>query len=212
MSLIEEALRRAKEPLLHGSASPAAPAGAARGTRPPPTPPAEPAAPAHSWPVTLLPSAHIPEPQMMARSMVAVALAVLTLAVVFVIGGAFWMGRAMGGIPRAISTGAPVVSPSAGSTPAAQRQPSERPDASPPPDSAAESEPAASGPPAAHHQETPFVLSGVVEGPGESYAMINGTIVGVGERVGDATLLEIVKGTVKLRRANGGDVVLRVPR
>ena len=55
-------------------------------------------------------------------------------------------------------------------------------------------------------------MTGVVEGFGEPYAVINGKIVTVGERVEDATLMEIVDGTVRLRRSNGQDIVLRVPR
>lgn len=57
-----------------------------------------------------------------------------------------------------------------------------------------------------------FVLSGVVEGLGEPYAVINGVIVGVGEQLGDATVQEIGHGSVKLRRSNGTETVLRVAR
>jgi hypothetical protein len=42
--------------------------------------------------------------------------------------------------------------------------------------------------------------------------VINGMIVGVGERLGDATLLEIADGSVKLRRADGKETVLRLSR
>ena len=57
-----------------------------------------------------------------------------------------------------------------------------------------------------------FVLSGVVEGAGEPYAVINGTILGVGEKIADATLIEISDGAVRLRQADGRDTVLRAAR
>ena len=57
-----------------------------------------------------------------------------------------------------------------------------------------------------------FNLTGIVEGLGEPYAVINGSIVAEGETVGNATLLDIGEGTVKLRLANGKDAVLRVSR
>jgi len=57
-----------------------------------------------------------------------------------------------------------------------------------------------------------LIVTGVVEGFGEPYAVINGAIVAVGERIRDHTLLEITNGIVRLRRADGEEVALRVPR
>jgi hypothetical protein len=56
------------------------------------------------------------------------------------------------------------------------------------------------------------VISGIVEGEGQSYAVINGAIVAVGERIGEFTLEEIANGAARLRRTDGSEVVLRVPR
>jgi len=57
-----------------------------------------------------------------------------------------------------------------------------------------------------------LVMSGIVEGLGKPYAVINGKIVTVGEQIEDATLLEIADGTVRLRRSDGQELALRVPR
>jgi len=57
-----------------------------------------------------------------------------------------------------------------------------------------------------------FTLTGIVEGLGEPYAVINGLIVAEGETVGKATLLDIGEGTVRLRFADGTETVLRVAR
>ena len=57
-----------------------------------------------------------------------------------------------------------------------------------------------------------LIVTGVVEGLGEPYAVINGAIVAVGERVREYTLLEITNGIARLRRADGEEVALRVPR
>ncbi len=51
-------------------------------------------------------------------------------------------------------------------------------------------------------------LSGIVGGPGEPLAIINGTIVRVGEMVAGATLLEVGKDFARLRWRDQ-DVVLR---
>lgn len=56
----------------------------------------------------------------------------------------------------------------------------------------------------------PFVLNGVVEGAGEPYAMINGVIVAIGQRVKDFTLVSIGDGAATLRRDDGKETVLRV--
>jgi len=53
-------------------------------------------------------------------------------------------------------------------------------------------------------------LTGIVEGSGEPLAMINGMVLGIGDRVEGATLLEIANGSVRLRRADGNETVLQV--
>ena len=57
-----------------------------------------------------------------------------------------------------------------------------------------------------------LVVTGVAEGRGEPYAVINGAIVTVGEHIQDFTLLEITDGAVRLRGPDGKDVTLRVRR
>jgi hypothetical protein len=57
-----------------------------------------------------------------------------------------------------------------------------------------------------------LVLSGVVEGLGDPYAVINGEIVIPGERIGEATLTSIANGTATVRFDDGREAVLRVPR
>jgi hypothetical protein len=131
------------------------------------------------------------------NSLLAVALAVLVLAALLIVGGAFWMGHTLQTQGRA----APMTSAST------LEATSETSQSSTPPRSLPSPKRKAASPPDTDR----FTLSGVVEG-GAPYAVINGTIVGIGERVGDATLLEIVNGAVKIRRADGTETVLRVPR
>jgi len=57
-----------------------------------------------------------------------------------------------------------------------------------------------------------LIVTGVVEGLGQPFAVINGAIVAVGERIREHTLLEIANGIVRLRRPDGEEVLLRVPR
>ena len=61
-------------------------------------------------------------------------------------------------------------------------------------------------------QEPEPQLTGIVVGAGAPYAVIDGTIAGLGERVGAFTLQEIVEGAVTLRRDDGTELVLRVKR
>ena len=197
MSLIEEALRRVQEPLMKAQQA-AAPAP--QQTR------AEEATPAHSWlrrrPTAVRPAPGLPRTS---TSLLAVALAVLALTVVLIIGGAFWMGRAVGGPPAmpAVSV-QPVPAPTLPAVASAPEQPEPVHEALPAPTPTRDAvSPAA---------EEPLMLTGVVLGLGEPYAVINGMIVGVGEQLGDATLLEIADGLVKLRRADGKEKILRVSR
>ena len=71
---------------------------------------------------------------------------------------------------------------------------------------------ASATPSAATDSPSEFNLTGIVEGSGEPYAVINGSIVAEGEAIGKATLLKIGEGTVTLRLANGKEAVLRVSR
>ena len=196
MSLIDEALRRLQDPLI--PKTPQSPPSSA-----PPQQPTqhEPPSSVHSWPVKPVPipvETPLPASSLFkANSLLAVALAVLVLTVILIVGGAFWMGRAL----QTQGQTAPMTS-------------------APPPDAKLEmpqdSTPTRSLPSPKRKVLPPsdtdrFTLSGVAEG-GAPYAVINGTIVGVGEHIGDATLLEIVNGAVKIRRADGTETVLRVPR
>ena len=186
MSLIEEALRRIQDPLLTKHAAHAS-APPELKTEPPPA--------VHSWQTTPSPFPLPPAATPSVNPLLAVSFSVLALTAVIVIGGAFWIGH------RVVMQPTPVVI----SEPPDRPKPSER-------RAAPVVQPVAPTP------ETPAVsgngltLSGIVEGMGESYAVINGLIVGVGEQVDGATLLEIASGTVRLRRENGREIVLSVPR
>jgi len=60
-------------------------------------------------------------------------------------------------------------------------------------------------------QAPPFSLNGIVEGVGEPFAIINGTIVRLGESIEGATLTEVAQGKATLRW-NDQNVVLRTSR
>ena len=196
MSLIEEALRRIQDPILTKHVS---------GVQAPPrsTPASEPPPIAHSWPTTP-PFPALPASPPSVNPLLAVSFSVLALTSVIVIGGAFWIGHQMVMRPTPIVITEPS-KPTARAIPAAPNPP-QQPEKFAPVLSVS---PAAA---AAKAAAADLVISGIVEGMGESYAVINGLIVGAGERVGDATVLEVANGAVKLRRKNGEDVVLSVPR
>ena len=190
MSLIEQALRRAQDPVLKTTTqTPDAPQQAAV---------SEPKA--HSWttqapPAPLTATGAAPR---VTNALVAVALAVIGLTVVLVVGGAFWMGHTI-------------------SRPEPAPQPTRAEGAATPAPSAAEQRISSSQAPApsrriTHTEPEEFVLSGVVEGVGEPYAVINGAIVSIGDQVGRATLVAISGSAATLRLANGEQVVLRVAR
>ena len=189
MSLIEEALRRMKDPIV-----PADPKTA----QPPPKTKAEEAAPAHSWPITTPASPTTPIPATQTNALVVVAAAILILTGILAVRGVFWTKQALSQRTSRVS---PHVSTSATDWPASPSTPNtaagikSRQDAT-----------------ATGSQQDGLTLSGIVEGSGESYAVINGAIVGVGEQVGGATLLEIANGSVTLRRADGRELVLSVRR
>lgn len=196
MSLIEEALRRLQDPSL----PPPTQAGAVKPGPAPPTPitlPPQPQpAPIHPWP-TAASSASAPIPVSRTPSVLIVLVAaVLVLTIALLVGGAWWMGRTLNADPRPVvpARDAGLQQP----TPSVQEPPS--------------------APATTLHAATPasaegsLVISGVVEGEGEPYAVINGTIVAVGERIGECTLEEITNGAARLRRADGSEIILRVPR
>ena len=57
-----------------------------------------------------------------------------------------------------------------------------------------------------------LTLTGIVEGEGESYAVINGTVVGVGDQINGATLLNISSHIVRVREADGTETDLILPK
>ncbi len=59
--------------------------------------------------------------------------------------------------------------------------------------------------------EPVLALNGVVRGVGESFAIINGTIVRLGETIEDATLLRVDSGMAIVRR-KGKDLILRTAK
>jgi hypothetical protein len=188
MSLIEEALRRLKDPSIPSQQTTTP---APRKTKPDET------TPAHPWsttpPLTATPA---PAASHTTNVLFAVALTVLVLTAVLIVGGAFWLGRTLGEGQRAFGSRA--------STPATTATPVAASGLSKP-----NTAHTGSGP---SHTEEGLILSGVVEGLGEPYAVINGMIVSVGERIGDLTLLEIGDSLVKLRRTDGSETVLHVAR
>lgn len=173
MSLIEEALRRVKDPLLQ------------KGLHTPPQTAPQAAPPqAHSWPT----AQHQAQPAPSPRVAVVIAVVTITAAALAILGTVWLIWRATSGRSAAHSTGIP-------SWASTQPQTS-----------------AAHGPTVSGVQVEEFALTGIVEGLGESYAVINGVVVRVGEQINRATVLDIADGTVTLRREDGTDVVLRVPR
>ncbi len=199
MSLIEEALRRLQDPSLPATeqasrpARPPPQAGAVKPAPAPPTPstPASQPAPIHPW-STAASSASTQTPAPRTTSvLIALVAAILLLTIALLVGGAWWIGRTL-------KTGTRPVS-SANETAVSQ---SATPDPEPLPLQTTTPAPRA----------LPLAISGIVEGEGQPYAVINGVIVAVGERIGEFTLEEVAHGAARLRRADGSEVVLRVPR
>ena len=188
MSLIEEALRRAKEPIIQEPQ-----------TTPPPAAGATQTPPAHSWQAESTPASAAPPTS--TPVLIAVAAAVLVLTAGLVIGGALWIGRTLSR-PQAPPAAAQSPAPAPASTPAPEP---------PKPEPAPAARPVHL-PWVSEAPQPQWVLSGVVEGLGAPYAVINGAIVGVGERVGDATLVGIAHGAVTLRQPDGNETTLRVPQ
>lgn len=184
MSLIDEALRRVKEPLLPGTASPSS----GSTTTPTPSPKIE---TAHSWtttPAATMPHRGGPSHAPSTRIVTAMAIAVLMFTVVLVLGGISWLrGTMQPSQPIPAADGHAV-----------SRSPTEA---------------ALIAPPGLTAQApSELVLSGVVEGLGEPYAVINGAVVGVGEDIAGLELTGIREGTVTLKRSNGQELTLQVTR
>lgn len=214
MSLIEQALRKVQDPVLR----------AAQATTEAPPQPAEAGpAPAHSWPVADAPA----KPPETTNAPVIVASAILSLAVVLVVAGAVWLGHTL----RTASPPAPSVS-AASAAPAASDTPSAPMAAAPVTETRPKGAQASGmsfpnplfltdvariskspvGSQAKASLKDALVLSGIVQGSGDPYALINDTIVAVGETIHGRTLVEIGNGMARLRDADGDETILRVPR
>lgn len=216
MSIIEEALRRLQDPLLHPAQKPQAEAPVAPPPAPPPVKPVEPK-PIHSWPTAIAPTP-TPTPLPYSPTLLAAAVAAIILSSLAVLaGGAWWLGH----LSRAPSAPASTIpAPTLAAMTAIPRAPQPSPTDEEPTDQAQSERPmsAMSHPPvpATIHPianlSDEFVISGLVVGGGEPYAVINGAIVAVGDQIGDFTLVEITNGAARLRRTDGSEVALRVPR
>ena len=190
MSLIEEALRRVKDP--------SAPAKRTIAEPPQKTEPLS--STAHSWSTTSPATPASPPVQ-------AVAIVTVALAIVFSVGGLLWLGSRVRERHDAASTSQrPHVSsatqrtaPSSRVKPTTTRARRARPNPA-----AASSHPVKT--------EQGLVLNGIVEGLGAPYAVINGSIVGIGEQIEGATLVEIAHGAARLSRDDRKDIVLHVSR
>src|SRR3989338_6202222 len=189
MSLIEEALRRVKDPLVPPSS-----------TKPKTPQKASPTPAPHSWSTTaaLAPPQSVNAP---VSPLTLVTLAVLGLTVALLLGCAVWMWNHSGSrrsVTASPTTSETVPEPSSDESPQASSRQE--------PAAVARSAKVSTG----SHPD--FKLTGIVEGLGEPYAAINGSIVAEGETIGEATLLTIAEGTVTLRLAGGKETLLRVER
>ncbi len=192
MSLIEEALRRIQS-APHPPTSQSAPAPAPIPTLAPPEFPA---------PVAPLPSTAQDRPDPW------IGFSLAWVAVALVVGGcvaaAFWMYRVMTlTTPAVVSLPAKSPSPQSAASAATSRVVV----ASLPMNALSRPDSPSSQPPA----KPALMLNGIVEGVGEPFAIINGEIVHLGERVEGATLISVGENTAKLRRADE-EVVLRTTR
>ncbi len=204
MSIIEEALRRLQDPAL------TAPRPSASKSHQPDRVAETEAPSAHSW-STSPPqgSVQTSNPHTSHTALLMAATAIFVLMTVLVIGGAFWIGRFLSTNPSH-----PALPPH----PTRELQPSSATPTSQAPQASSTQPAPATSIPSQHVSSTPqasasyLVLSGIVEGLGDPYAVIDGMIVGVGDQVKDATVLAVERGGVRLRRADGTELVLRVSR
>jgi hypothetical protein len=219
MSLIEEALRRIQDPTLNKTQTGQSPAS----SKPAPADPkAKTEPPAHSW--------QAPPSAAGMNTLTIVGLSTLAVAVLVVAVSLLWISRSFN---STAATGTRAAAPTrvasrtgvARPAPAAQPQDEYELAAPPPPalpgtvvltnESLVEAqEPAGFTMPWVKIQPKdkpePYLLTGIVEGTGEPYAMINDRIVGVGDWVDGATLASIRGGAVTLREKNGQEIVLRI--
>ncbi|MBI2495699.1 MAG: hypothetical protein HYY90_00760 [Candidatus Omnitrophica bacterium] len=194
MSLIEKALRELPEPLTPTEQQPLT-----KPAMPPQAPPVEPK-PIHSWSTATASTSAPPHaPRISAPQVLAIA-AILFVAIALVRSGRSWQARTPSTGTSALSAsilspGAAAPTPAAPSTASAGRE-----------DRVAKLALRTSTAPA----QGQLVLNGIAEGVGEPYAMINGSVLGVGDRIGNFTLVEIVNGAARLREANGNETILHV--
>lgn len=216
MSLIEEALRRIQDPLLPtqqpGSSKPASK-----------QPGLDAPTPAHSWTPDAPPRPQAPSTaQRTTNALMATTTAVIALTAALVAGGAIWLLQtarmkpdeplAMRPTTESHTIVVPPIVATPPTIPAPDRVEPAEPSPAPEPPKAAEPPPPApntSHAPSGHLPEE-LSLSGIVEGLGDPYAVINGTIVGIGERIGTFTLIAVHNGAAVLRRDDGTDTILRV--
>ncbi len=195
MSLIEEALRRLQEPLLKPTQPPPAASAASeavRSTPPQTAPPAASAPSAHSWSTAPSSSSPFVAPARPSTPvLVLVTTAVFTLTVGLLLWGGIWMGHTLSQRQEASLTSS-VDAPTGQLT---QLTGAPKPATAPQPRKADE-----------------LVLTGVVEGGGAPFAVINETVVGIGDQVQGTTVLAIASGAVTLRGADGRDQVLQLAR
>jgi len=133
--------------------------------------------------------------------LIALVAAVLLLTIALLVGGAWWIKRTLKTGTRPASSASELDLSQPGTS---AQEP--RPIVQTPPAQATNLHAATPAP------EGPLVMSGIVEGEGQPYAVINGVIVAVGERIGEFTLEGVANGAARLRRTDGSEVVLRVPR
>jgi hypothetical protein len=129
-----------------------------------------------------------------------VTLAVLALTAALIFGGAVWLWQTLNGHRWATPGSASPVSP-------------EEMAVHPVSSISSAADPAAKpARPASTEMAQEFNVTGIVVGSGDPYAMINGSIVALGETIGSATLTGISEGMVTLRLADGKETVVRVER
>ena len=205
MSLIEEALRRVQDPTVSGqSAPPLAPRKEQK--------PSKASVPsAHSWlptpqPATPARTAAAPQTH---QALMAVAFTILALTATLITGGAFWMTRAAhktAGGPAPTTATAPATP-----APASTQSPS-GPNTTSPIAATLKAVVAPLLPNAPSKKTDELQLTGIVEGIGEPYAVINGGIIAIGEPIGRFTLVAIRNGAATLRRDDGTETIVRVAR
>jgi len=175
---------------------------------------ASPPKPVHSW-SPAPPKLNAPAAPTSGNPLVAVTVASLTLTVALVVGGAFWLGHALGD-RQPVSLPSPLLITT-----------SSRPD---PQISTHSPQPIIHSTPAYNEtaelafsrselsiatQIEPFaelVVSGVVVGAGEPFAMINNKIIGIGESIDEITVVEIQQDAILVKNQQGNTKLIRISR